>query len=105
MRTFNLTGANPQQQTVYNRNIAKLKAALRTMTDRLDVLHVANRHGWEIAKRLIERKQTGEDKELQLAIDDVRKREAEKGKQERRGRDRRRPRVRYSSPSPRRRRS
>ena len=86
VRTFNLTGANAQQQMVYNQNIAKAKAALRSITDRLDVLHVANRHGWDIAKRLIERRQTGEDKELQLAIDDVRKREAEKGKQERRDR-------------------
>ena len=105
VRTFNLTGANAQQQTVYNRNIAKVKAALKAITDRLDVLHVANRHGWDIAKRLIERRQTGEDKELQLAIDDVRKREVEKGKQERRDRDKRRSRVRYRSPSPKRRRT
>ena len=83
VRTFNLTGANAQQQAVYDRNIAKVKAALRAITDRLDILHVANRHGWEIAKRLIEQRQTGEDKELQLAIDDVRKREADKGKQDR----------------------
>ena len=105
VRRFNLTGASQQQQTVYDRNIAKVKGAIRKITDRLDVLHVANRHGWQIAKRLIERRQTGEDKELQLAIDDVRKREAEKGKQDRRDRDRRRTRARYSPPSPRRRRS
>ena len=102
VRTFNLTGANAQQQTVYNKNIAKVKAAVKTITDRLDILHVANRHGWEIAKRLIERKQTGEEKELQLAIDDVRKRDSDKVKQEKRDRDRRRARLRYSPPSPRR---
>lgn len=104
VRTFSLTGANAQQQTVYNCNIAKVKAALKSLTDRLDVLHVAHRHGWEIAKRLIERRQTGEDKELQLAIDDVR-READKGKQDRQDRDRRRSRLCYGSPSPRKRRS
>ena len=95
-----MTGANAQQQAVYNSNIAKVKATLRSLTARLDVLQVANRHGWDIAKRLIERRQTGEDKELQLAIDDIRKREAEKGKQDWRDRDRRRSRLRYGSPSP-----
>ena len=105
VRTFNLTGVNPQQQQVYNRNVAKVKSAIKTMQQRLEVLHVANRHGWEIAKRLIERRQTGDDKELQLAIDDVRKREADKSKQDRRDRDRRRSRLSYRSRSPRYRRS
>ena len=107
VRTFNLGAANAQQQAVYNRNIAKVKLALRTITDCLDVLSVANRHGWDIAMRLIERHQTGEDREIQLAIDDVKKQTAEKAKQERRDRDRRRDRSyrRYDSPSPRRYRS
>ena len=103
--TFNLTGVNPQQQQVYNRNIAKVKAAIKTMQQSLEVLHVANRHGWEIAKRLIERRQTGDNKELQLAIDDVRKRDADKAKQDRRVRDRKRSRLSYRSRSPKYRRS
>ena len=61
VHTFNLTGTNALQQAVYDRNIAKVKAVLRAITDRLDVLHVANRYGWEIVKLLIERRQTGED--------------------------------------------
>ena len=105
VRTFNLTGATAQQQAVYDKNMAKVKAAVKVITERLDILHVANRHGWEIAKRLIERKQTGEDKELQLAIDDIRKRDADKVKQEKRDRDRRRSRLHYNSPSPKRYRS
>lgn len=59
VRTFNLDGASAQQKRTYDVNMGKVKGAIKKITNQLDVLHVANKHGWDIAKRLIEKKAGG----------------------------------------------